>query len=87
MQNSKAITVFLLNILGRTLSINYAGGRDEVFTHKTVLIPAVNLFKTDFTSRISVLHLHAGTGRYGRRGGNGVLHLRKNKEKQLQYNL
>lgn len=34
-------------------------------------MPAVNLFKTEFTSTISVLHLHAGTGRYGGSGGSG----------------
>lgn len=48
-------------------------------------MPAVDLVKPEFTSRISVLHLHAGTGRYG--GGRGVLYLMKNKGKQLQYNL
>lgn len=50
-------------------------------------MPAVNLFKTEFTSTISVLHLHAGTGRYGGSGGSGGLYLMKNKGKQLQYNL
>lgn len=68
-------------------TISYAGGRDEVFTHMIDLMLAVNLFHTEFTPRISVLHLHAGIGKYGQREGHRILYLIKNKWKQLQYNL
>lgn len=50
-------------------------------------MPAVNLFQTEFTPRISVLHLHAGIGKNGQREGHRILYLIKNKWKQLQYNL
>lgn len=49
-------------------AINCARGRDEVFPHKTVVMPAVNLSGAEFTSRISTLPLQAGIGSSGTRG-------------------
>lgn len=54
-------------------TINCARGRDEAFPHKTVLMPAVNLFGAEFTPRISTLPLQAGIGSSGTRGLRGCI--------------